>query len=666
MKIAMHNPHTGGAGEIEVDQLGDALADGLVAQQDIEMFNPATGGTGVVPAAKLAEAAKDGLVPVGSRAHKVANTGYLETAARGVAQGGSFGLFDEAQALVRAPFSEKTYEQLRDEYREGDHIAEEANPKTFVGSQLGAGIASSFIPGLGAIGAVKKGAMLGDVVKAGAAAGALSGFGASEGDSAGQIAADTLTGGAMGGAMGGAGRLLGSAASRVKEEVGDAIGNAFDPVMQRGIALGAKTKELTDMVTAQAGSKPEKSKFIRTMQYLNDKLRLFDGNPDGEELMQRMANTKEIAGAEMDQAVAQARGVIAGSTQDIFNYAAAGKQPLATRLEEVMKSAAFDEAPLANGAAMEVVQRIENTGGDIHKLWEVKKQFGDHARKAWAKPFAERSPRDAIYIEANDHLDDIVTDFADRIAAKKGIPGLSEANAKYEAVSTWEKLLAKNEGAKKWQATSMGLRFRDAVAGSTATGALLGLGVPPEVAFPLGTVGAGMHGVWRSPQARLARARVGEFFQKQQTAQAAASGGVPRTAQAIQGWIQQNLPNMGQMVPPQVAERLQDIAAATPEVAGQKIRSLMADTTMRGLIGMVSQQFAPSMFKTEVDGKVSSMEDKHQATQMLQKLPLPPTQIAMKISELNRNGTLPPEIFTPPEYENHIEAFNQRISQMEP
>lgn len=136
--------------------------------------------------------------------------GAGESVARGVAQGGTFGFADEAQAALRAPFSERTYSELRDEYRGGDDAAEDENPVAFYGGAIGTGLASL---GAGAAGAAKTGATVasaaGRAAAAGAAEGALGGFGAGRGSAASQ-ATSTAIGAAGGGLLGGAGGAIGA------------------------------------------------------------------------------------------------------------------------------------------------------------------------------------------------------------------------------------------------------------------------------------------------------------------------------------------------------------------------------------------------------------------------------------------------------------------------
>lgn len=142
--------------------------------------------------------------------------GMLETAARGVAQGASYGLFDEAVGLGSAakegaemlgrkagllePLSTDedafaaenpaagagvatrlldAYRGERDKYREGDEAAQRASPKAFIGSTLGGAVLAPGPKGAAAKGAVARTAQF---AKTGAKTGAAYGAGTSKAD----------------------------------------------------------------------------------------------------------------------------------------------------------------------------------------------------------------------------------------------------------------------------------------------------------------------------------------------------------------------------------------------------------------------------------------------------------------------------------------------------
>lgn len=117
-----------------------------------------------------------GILPFNEAKKKV---GKLESAARGGVQGLTLGYGDEIGAGIVAPFSEKTYAELRDRIREENQIAKDANPYTYGASEI-AGEIPAFIMG-GELAGVGKAASLGaKLLKAapvGAAIGGTSSYG---------------------------------------------------------------------------------------------------------------------------------------------------------------------------------------------------------------------------------------------------------------------------------------------------------------------------------------------------------------------------------------------------------------------------------------------------------------------------------------------------------
>lgn len=125
--------------------------------------------------------------------------GKLESAARGAAQGASFGFADEISGAVESALTDKTYQQARDESRANFKSAQQANPVTYGAGELGGGVATAFVPGLN----LARGASLAKQVGAAAVAGGVGGFGLSEAKDAKGLARDTAIGAGVGGAVGG-------------------------------------------------------------------------------------------------------------------------------------------------------------------------------------------------------------------------------------------------------------------------------------------------------------------------------------------------------------------------------------------------------------------------------------------------------------------------------
>ncbi len=161
-----------------------------------------------------------------------------EALARGGLQGGTFGFADEIGAAVRAPFSDKTYDQLRDSHRAADKAAADARPGEFLGGQVIGGL---LVPG-------PKGAGL--LAKSGRALveGAVTAAGNSEADNAKDIGWDMLKGAgtsvATTGVLHGVGKLGSGAVKRVEARIAKDV--------LEGVPAGAQDKALAKL-GGQAG-----------------------------------------------------------------------------------------------------------------------------------------------------------------------------------------------------------------------------------------------------------------------------------------------------------------------------------------------------------------------------------------------------------------------------
>lgn len=124
----------------------------------------------------------------------------VDSAIRGAAQGASFGFADEITAGAEALFTDKSYEQARDESRKAYKLAEDTNPKSYIAGEFGGSLATAAAPIGSAATLVKAGLT-------GAGMGAAAGLGASEAKDAAGMAKDTFKSGIIGGVTGSAGKL---------------------------------------------------------------------------------------------------------------------------------------------------------------------------------------------------------------------------------------------------------------------------------------------------------------------------------------------------------------------------------------------------------------------------------------------------------------------------
>lgn len=164
-----------------------------------------------------------------------------ESFLRGAAQGISLGFSDELVAGLKAPFSEKTYSQLRDEERAKYEAAEKANPWTYMAGDVGGslvlpgGAAKTAATGLAKVGAKEA---FKQAAKTGAKLGAVEALGRSEADlTKGQVdqaAWDVLKGAAIGGGTAG---VLGAAGNKLAGKADEAGRPLSERVRESALAI---------------------------------------------------------------------------------------------------------------------------------------------------------------------------------------------------------------------------------------------------------------------------------------------------------------------------------------------------------------------------------------------------------------------------------------------
>lgn len=164
-----------------------------------------------------------------------------ESFLRGGLQGATFGGSDELIGGIESLFTDKSYTEARDESRAANAAAKQANPLTYGAGEVGGGIATAFVPGVG----LAKGASLGAKVGMAAFEGAGAGFGYSEGKDLESLAKDTAAGAALG-AVGGAAfagvdkglaKLVASSPERASKRIVQEIVSTTNPT-QRNKLLG--------------------------------------------------------------------------------------------------------------------------------------------------------------------------------------------------------------------------------------------------------------------------------------------------------------------------------------------------------------------------------------------------------------------------------------------
>lgn len=149
----------------------------------------------------------------------------LESLARGIAQGASLGFADEIAGGIEAAFTDKSYEQARDESRAAFEKAKQANMAFYYGGELVGGLASGIAAGPAAAG-MRGAAILGGLYSVG-----------SSNKTGGELLGDAAIGAALGAAGEKVLRGIGQYASRLvrssspeAQATMQALSNATNPI----------------------------------------------------------------------------------------------------------------------------------------------------------------------------------------------------------------------------------------------------------------------------------------------------------------------------------------------------------------------------------------------------------------------------------------------------
>ncbi len=303
-----------------------------------------------------------------------------------------------------------------------------------------------------------------------------------------------------------------------------------------------------------------------------------------------------------------------------------------------------------NSKLQEVLGRIEDTGGDLSKLWQLKKDTG-----SWARFDSTRPPAVAkMYQDINGYLGNMLKDATASIAE----PGstLAQLNAKYAAISNVQGILDKQLAA---DLTSKGMgSLRQNINGGAigaSVGAMTGNPILGTAAAVGGVVGGAM---FNSAEGRLARAAAGQAVHDKMAAAAVASGAIPRTVAGVQSWAQKNMAYIDQAMP-QMSQIARRLLTEPPSIAEQTVRTVMP---------LLTQMMSPSPYLSELNGRVSEPADLISVNRQLDALPgLSPSQLASRKSSLNRHGLIPPEVYAPTQgesFEDEITNYSERLKAM--
>lgn len=231
---------------------------------------------------------------------------------KGVGQGATLGFGDELSGAVSAgmdkllfsdlyegqSFSQR-YEARRDQRREENKQAQEANPGTYLTGEMVGGLST------GASSMARNGAALtmGQIAKTGAAIGGAGGAGYSEGETIGEVAADTAVGAGAGAAFGVALPAAGAGINRAVTQFSDralgAVSDTYKPLVDllksKGVSLTA-AKELgtdwakaleTQLAQVPIGGKPLQLALENSRRTFQREVVKMVGLEDGSDLINR-------------------------------------------------------------------------------------------------------------------------------------------------------------------------------------------------------------------------------------------------------------------------------------------------------------------------------------------------------------------------------------------
>ena len=193
-------------------------------------------------------------------------TSKLKAGLLGGLQGLTFGFADEMEAGLRSILGNKTYEENLPIARKGYKEAQEDQPWTYGGSELGVGIASSFIPVVGQLGAAGVAARAGKAAKD-----VITAKKGVEAASKGARAAEVLASGAVGGGLGSVGTSEADLLAKQTPEAAAELAKDIGTGALTGAAFGKATQSFGDSETTQKIAKRiRESKPVKAAENLLD------------------------------------------------------------------------------------------------------------------------------------------------------------------------------------------------------------------------------------------------------------------------------------------------------------------------------------------------------------------------------------------------------------
>jgi hypothetical protein len=373
----------------------------------------------------------------------------LESLGRGVLQGATLGFADEIWAALKAGgVSGKTYEMERDRTRRENQAAQDANPGSYIAGEVGGGIASAFVPGLG----VAKGAgAVGNAVKA-AGLGAVSGVGSSEAGDLGGVAKDAAVGGIAGGVLGyGAAKLVGGAPDRAAARVVDDITKKATATQRDRIAV--KADEVANLVLDDKGLRKAANKPAKLIEQVDERLDAL-----GAANAERYAKVDELGGMRL--------GDLTGKLQEVRDKFAKspGTLPVADEIDGALKNLSRSWGD--DGARLIPAREVRGYLTNLQKIG-----FSGSALNPTAAKEAKREVAAAVGSALDEHLD----------AASGAFPALATVARDIKADNRKTQVLLRIREAAEYKdvrSRTGATGLRDIASGALDAGLLLTQNVP--------------------------------------------------------------------------------------------------------------------------------------------------------------------------------------------
>jgi len=261
------------------------------------------------------------------------DTPVFESALRGAAQGLTLGHADEISGAVEAAFTDKPYEQARNESREAFERAREDNPLAFQSSEVISGVAGAIAAGPAALG-----------VRGAVAFGAIQALGESEEDDIEDLIIDSVAGGALG--LGGDLLFGEPIGSKLKSGIGKVANRLKDVARSEADILGFKSLGITNKAHVKRLTNTLKNKGQNTTDFLDRFSTEVDVN--GEPLLTTFKGQEELLVDVLDRR-SQLSDEIGGYLKqvDIENGGSINLDP--NELADHLQESIID--PLINGGA---------------------------------------------------------------------------------------------------------------------------------------------------------------------------------------------------------------------------------------------------------------------------------------------------------------------------